>query len=125
MIHWLGLLSVLMANAAASLPSVKVSFELKGKVTEFLLVKEEKQFFLSKRLGKRLEKKEIGESQATFIQAESNRIMWESLYGKASSKKCHTYAAISVRNENAKVCLENRKAAGLTSDLLHSVNGNF
>lgn len=68
----------------------------------------------------------LSTEQAQFIRNKATRIIWNSKYRMpASVSKCNEYAVINSGDDKAHICLENRKATGMTYGLLNSISKHF
>lgn len=71
----------------------------------------------------RVKKKDLSSSQASGIEGELSRIMWENQFRKpASVANCHSYAVLKMASEKTKICEENAPLTARTFGLLNSLH---
>lgn len=107
----------------------ELSFKDNSKLHSYTLVKEGRKPVFKLIFQENRKKpvvKLISKNQMEFIRNEATRIIWNSKYRKpANAQGCNVYVNIISGSEKAKVCIENKKATGMTYGLLNSVSRIF
>ncbi len=99
---------------SAARPKYWIANETDGKTTLFFQDGKQKP-----------EQRSLGTEEARSIEAEMQRLVWDSLYRTRASKACAAYAELRVSGDRASVCRENRSLTGRTYGLLNALQAHF